>query len=140
MKPSSAMIPGEILCSLIGLVLAYFGGVHDGWLQRELAQRHGEMVWLLALGAPALVALAGGLREWFGSRGWNLFQREANVRWRARAMLAQGLCWLYAVYFGFDGGPPLIGSIGTVCLSFCAWAYHENRRACREIRYATSPG
>lgn len=33
MKPSRAMIPGEILCAALGLVLAYFGAAYDGWLQ-----------------------------------------------------------------------------------------------------------
>lgn len=138
MKPSNAMIPGEILCSLIGLVLAYFGGIQEGWLNNELVKRHGDTVWLVCLGLPALLTFAGAMRGWLLAGVWRTEDVNRNARWRARTVLLQGLCWLYAVYFGFDGGPPLIGSVGAVCFVFCAWSYHENRRTCREIRYATA--
>lgn len=138
MKPSRAMIPGEILCSLVGIVLAYFGGIYDGWLHDVLNRREGAGAWLVMLGIPALAALYLGVREIWYWRHWGSIRQEQSARWRARAVLIQGLCQLYAVYFCFVEGIDLIGSLGVVLFGFCAWSYLENRRTCREIRYATS--
>lgn len=137
MKPSRAMIPGEILVSLQGLVLSYFGGVYPGWLNTVLISRHEDLWWLFLLGLPALLSLMVCAREMAQWRNFTLFQRENTAKWRGRAVLVQGLCFLYAVYFGFDHGAPLIGCIGFICFAYCVWAYLENRRTCREIRYST---
>ena len=138
MKPSRAMIPGELLCSLLGCLLAWFGGVQTGWLNSVLASRNENVLWLLLLGVPALVSMTFGLREMLHWPKWNLAKREFTARWRGRAVLAQGVCWFYAIYFGFDHGAELIGWIGIICFAYCVWAYLENRRTCREIRYATA--
>lgn len=140
MKPSRAMIPGEIHCSLIGCVLAWFGGLRPGWLHVVLLSRDEALIWMVLLGVPSLVTLMLGLRELLLWPAWGLIKREATARWRGRAILVQGLCWIYAVYFGFDYGAELIGCIGLTCFAFCAWSYIENRRACREIRNATAIG
>lgn len=138
MKPSRAMIPGEILCSVIGLELAYFGGIYTGWLHSVLAQRGGNFVWFVTLGVPAAMSLFLGVREMVFWQHWNFPHRMATARWRARSILLQGLCWLYAVYFCFGEGIMLIGWLGVSCFAFCVWSYLENRRTCREIRYATT--
>ena len=138
MKPSRAMIPGEILASAIGLVLAIFGGMVPGWLHAVLTARGEDLVWMILLGSSATASLVLGVREYLYWRRWNLIERERTARLRGRAVLWQGLCWMHAIYFGFDYGAPLIGSIGVVCFAFCVWAYLENRRTCREIRYATA--
>lgn len=136
MKPSRAMIPGEILCSLLGCVLAYFGGFHDGWLHSTLDAKNEAALWLMLLGGPAIISFIACVREWFDWPVWNLLQREASVHWRARAILIQGLCWLYAVYVSFGHEALLLGWISLICFAFCTWAYHENRRTSREIRYS----
>lgn len=138
MKPSRAMIPGEILASSLGMVLAAFGGAIPGWLHTVLASRGEDLVWMLLLGTSAMASLVLGVREFLYWKKWNLIERERTARLRSRAVLWQGLCWMHAVYFGFDYGAPLMGSIGVVCFCFCVWAYLENRRTCREIRYATA--
>lgn len=140
MKPSRAMIPGEILCSLLGCVLAWFGGIESGWLHSVLASRNESVLWLGMLGIPSLVSLVFGIRELFSWPRWGLIKREATAKWRGRAVMGQGLCWLYAIYFGFDHGALLIGWIGIVCFGYCVWSYVENRRTCREIHYATAVG
>lgn len=140
MKPSRAMIPGEILCSLLGCVLAWFGGIESGWLHSVLAARNESLIWLVLLGVPCLVSLVLGIRELLNWPTWGLVKREATARWRGRAVLWQGLCWFYAIYFGFDHGALMIGWIGIVCFSYCVWSYLQNRRACREIHYATAVG
>lgn len=138
MKPSRAMIPGEILCSAIGLIMAWFGGMHDGWLHAVLAARGEQWLWMALLGSSSLASMVLCLREYTRWKTWGWVRLEQTARWRGRAVLWQGLCWLHAVYFGYDYGAPLIGSIGSACFAFCVWAYLENRRTCREIRYATA--
>ena len=138
MKPSRAMIPGEILVSAIGLVLAVFGGLVPGWLNAVLMARGEAWVWMLLLGSASTACIGLGIREHLEWKSWGLVERERTARLRGRAVLWQGLCWMHAIYFGFDYGAPLIGSIGVVCFSYCVWAYLENRRTCREIRYATA--
>ena len=100
MKPSRAMIPGEILCALFGLMLAYFGGISDSPIGHIFTARHESILWFLLLGAPALWTLWAGAREWFLGSAWNLAYREISCKQRGRAVLVQGLCWLYAVYVG----------------------------------------
>ena len=138
MKPSRAMIPGEILCAVFGIVFAWFGWAQMGWLKTVLESRGESVIWMALLGIPAMVTLIFDVREWMLWRRWNLIKREQTARWRGRAVAAQGLCWLYAVYVGYDYGAQLVGTLGIVCFGFCVWAYVENRRTCREIRYATA--
>lgn len=128
MKPSRAMIPGEILCAALGLVLAYFGAAYDGWLHKVLSERGEEYWWMVLLGGPALIMLVLSTWEWFAGSTSN----AKFAKWRGRMVAGQGLCWLYAVYFGFDGRAELIGSIGAVGFGFCLWSYWENRRVTRE--------
>lgn len=138
MKPSRAMIPGEILCSLHGALLAWFGGVQPGWLHTVLEARGDAVAWLFMLGVPSWVQLFLAVREWIFWRRWGVIAVERSARWRARAIMGQGLCWLYAIYFGFHAGAFLIGWLGLIAFGFCCWSYLENRRSCREIRYATA--
>lgn len=139
MKPSSAMIPGEIAVCAFGLVLAIFGGLIDGPLHTALLARHSALAWLLLLGAPALLMLWLDLREWRRCSRWDMDARHRSARWRSKCALLQAFCWLFAVYFGFaTDGAALVGFFGLVGGSYCAWSYVENRRVRREISIAAA--
>ena len=136
MKPSRAMIPGEILCAAYGVAMAYFGGLHHGWLHRTLVERGESVAWLLLLGIPAAALLVVAVREWTAP-SIGLVRREKFAKWRGKLVGVQGLCWLYAVYFGITQGSSFIGTLGVIGFLFCTWSYWENRRSGREIRHSS---
>jgi hypothetical protein len=139
MKPSRAMIPGEILCALFALSLAWSGGLSwpfdHGPLYRILAKGDQNVIWLLLMGTPSSALVVLSVREWIYGQKWNGRTVSISCYWRGKTVALMGISWLYAVYLI---GQLTVGISGllvqSVCAAvFCGWSYVENRRVRREI-------
>lgn len=141
MKPARAMIPGEILCSLFAISLAWSGGgfwpFEPGLLYKILKATDGRnMLWAICLGVPAITLMTLSIREWICGLSWTPHQVRVSSCFRGKMVLAMGLCWIYSLYllgFHANGANSLL--LQTIIASmYCGWSYVENRRVQREVR------
>jgi hypothetical protein len=149
MKPSRAMISGEITTSLFALGYAWSGGLswpfEHGPLFNLIAHREGwvgNLTWLFLLGAPALGLILVDSIEWFCSSCWTMAKMDQSATLRARLVATQFFSWLYMLHLLMlvhnMSRIPVLAAHAVVGAIMCFWAYWENRRVRREIRYATS--
>lgn len=152
MKPSRAMIPGEISWAFIALAFAWAGSgawpLEPGPLYRMVAKHAHPWIWGALLGAPALVLMWVSAREWRAyccrrvPRCWSLHELEASARRRGRLCLALLAGWLYMLKIagGAIHGTSATAAVAAGGIAFMLWFYVENRRVQREIRVQNGSG
>lgn len=150
MKPSRAMITGELSWAFVALCYAWAGSgwwpAHERGALYSLLLQRGESpaLWSLLLGVPAIALIVLDLREWSCHKYTHYDPRrpvvigwlEASAVWRGRFCLALIFGWFYmvkAIVVGLAAlNAALFISIGG-CF-FAGWFYVENRRVRRQIR------
>jgi hypothetical protein len=152
MKPSRAMIPGEMSWAFIALLYVASALWPDSVLHDRLSAMGivSLALWSCLLGIPALWLMTVSAREWvahcqackgFAPR-WSIFETDHSAMLRGRLCLALLLGWAYMLYViasgeVFRGAIISTGTSAGGCL-FMLWFYKENRRVRREIRNGTA--
>lgn len=143
MKPSRAMISGEMSWAFVALAFAWAGVTQGSYLNRLLEQHAEPLLWGVLLAGPALVLMALSVREWIAHssrRCWGIVELEASARWRGRLCLALIAGWLYMLKIAatFSSGANATSAVALGGVVFMLWFYIQNRRVQREIRVQTA--
>jgi hypothetical protein len=151
MKPSRAMITGEISWAFVALCFAWSGSglwpMQSTYLHDLLDQRAQDVWWTLFIGVPSLGLFVVSLREYVGSydrrrapraraQRWPLekLERSAHIRGWLCATLA--FSWTYIAYMllKLSARPSAILPVAVGGAVFAIWFLIENRRVQRECR------
>lgn len=147
MKPSRAMISGELFVAYVALCYAWAGS--GAWpLHAVPAASAHPMLLALLLGIPALALMAIAATEWVAHdvdqpdswlerlalRFWRGDLQSADLRGKLCLTLLAG--WLYMAKLTLSSSPGANASslIAIGGVAFCLAFYLENRRVQREIR------
>lgn len=153
MKPSRAMIPGELFAAYVALAYAWAGA--GGWpmtpgpIAHLVAAHANPVLWLALLGAPALLLIGVSGGEWFAHRRacadctlrWSFDELARSALVRGRLCLALICGWLYLAKLTLQipSGASAASLVAAGGVAFCVWFYVENRRVQREIRAYREP-
>jgi hypothetical protein len=152
MKPSRAMIPGEISWAFIALLYVASALWPDSVLHDRLVSMGmvSLMLWTTLLGVPSIWLMFVSSREWVAhcqackgnAQRWTIFETDRSAMLRGRLCLALLLGWAYMLHVilsgdVFKGAIISTGISGGGCV-FMLWFYKENRRVRREIRNGTA--
>lgn len=153
MKPSRAMITGELSWAWVALSFAWSGSglwpFESSYLHVTLDRRGQEWIWSLFVGVPAVALMIASAREWFSHcyfalaptmRSWSIFQLDKSASVRGWLCLALAFSWLYVLYVMLTstGRPNAILPVALGGLVFMIMFWLENRRVQRDIRKHTA--
>lgn len=153
MRPSRAMITGELSWAWFALTFAWAGSglwpFHGSYLHRVLDNADMDVVWSFLIGLPAGALMFFSAREWLahcrqrtsGRPQWTMVQLDHSVRLRGWLCFALAFSWLYVIYIMLLTSPrsPLtMIAAGGVFFMLMFWV--ENRRVQRDIKKQTSAG
>lgn len=148
MKPSRAMIPGEISWAFIALAYAWAGAgawpLQPGSLYYVVSRHAHPALWGLLLGVPALLLMLASAREWAAhfracgdyTQRWSVEELHRSAQLRGRLCLALIAGWGYMIKIaaGITSGANATSVVALGGVLFMLWFYIENRRVQREIR------
>lgn len=153
MRPSRAMITGEVSWAYIALCFAWAGAggwpLEPTWLYYALLKAGHQVVWPLVMSIPALLLTVTSMREWCAHGvtarrvgGWGLVALDQSAKMRARLCLLMVLSWAYMLYMlpAVSEGMNVLEAIAAGGCGITWWFYKENRRVRREIRQQTFVG
>lgn len=152
MKPSRAMITGEISWAWVAIAFAYVGAglppFDESYLHLALDKRGIDWLWALAAGAPGLVLLYFSTREYLVYRfpptdpmlRWTMVEIDHSARVRGRASIALVFSWSYITYASLttSSRPSVVLPVAIGGAFFSLWFWVENRRVQRDIRKETT--
>lgn len=149
MKPSRAMIPGELSWAFLSLCYALAGsGIPPfgaGSLYYALNEHASPELWALLLAVPALVLIWAASREWFahhrccsGDEGacWlpSQLYHSAKIRGWCCLWSIPGYGYMLKVLVHDLQRASVLAVIAAGGCVFMWWFYVENRRVRREVR------
>lgn len=152
MKPSRAMITGELSWAWIALGFAWSGSglwpFGDSYLHMMLDKRDLDTLWVLAIGVPAALLMFASAREFIAyrwppenpMRRWTIIQLEWSAKLRGRLCFALAFSWAYVFYVLVNTStrPSAILPVAVGGFLFMMLFWIENRRVQRDIRKQTS--
>lgn len=144
LRPSRAMISGELSWAAIAFVLGWSGagilGMDGSYLNQVLEREHwlAPALWIIVLGVPAaaLFIVSGWEYALSQRQAWPLDRIERWAAMRARLVSALAFSWLYMLYAldATSARPSALRGLGVLGFAFCAWFVIENRRVRRHCR------
>lgn len=152
MKPSRAMISGEISWAWVALAFAWSGSglwpFAESYLHMVLDKRDLDEIWCAAIGIPSTLLMVASTREWIAHRWpsldplkrWTIQQLDNSARLRGRMCLALLFSWVYVTYILLrtSSRPSAITPVAIGGALFMLWFWIENRRVQRDIRKQTA--
>lgn len=158
MKPSRAMITGEISWAFVALCFAWSGSglwpLETSYLYFMLHQQGLAYWWALIIGAPSCALFCVSLLEYVSTHDrrrdplrlhesrWPPTRLERSARLRGRLCAALLLSWVYMAYFmvKLSARPSAILPVAIGGAVFALWFLIENRRVQRECKRRSHPG
>lgn len=144
MKPSRAMLTGELSWAFVAVCVAWAG---SGLWPMEGTHLHSilytwkyDYLWTGLIGIPALALLWVSAKEHFLCHNqpnfWDLGKINASASLRGRLCLMLAFTWAYILYVMVN----VVAEYSTLTLVslggvvFCLWFWTENRRVQRDFR------
>lgn len=144
MKPSRAMITGELSWAWVALSFAWAGSglwpFGESYLHAALDKKGLDEVWSVLVGAPAALLMYFSAREWMSQHvigvSWTEVQLDMSARLRGSLSLALAFSWFYVIYVmvATPGRPSPLLLIGMGGAFFMLTFWIENRRVQRDIK------
>jgi hypothetical protein len=142
MKPSRAMITGEISWAFIALCFAWGG---SGMWPFEASALHARLydwdynyLWTAVIGIPALGLMWISGTEYLSCQNsaWDFPRINDSAHKRGRLCFALAFVWAYIFYVlnKATTEPAVMSLIALGGAWFCLWFWAENRRVQREYR------